>query len=254
MYYTKYLFFEHNKYVYRPEEFIGLMAREHLALASAMKLRVIIAVTKADTLSEAADLTRVLTACCAALRACGTEGAVLRSTGELQGFLDFEASFGKRAPIFVVSNVSGEGLSLLMQYLFSVEIYPKLRIGHGTAADNSISMLETTAESGGAVVLILDQFRVDPRDAAPTAASMQVRLNDGEVDQCQIGGIPQSSLILFGSIQSGTIEVGDEVTYYFACLFILFCFNIYGLHCFIRCCMVPIIMEPSSTSKCTRFM
>lgn len=225
----------------RSGDYIGNVAREHLALASAMKLELFIVLTKTDLVPNEAALKPALLACANVLRACCIEGVVVRTAEELHLLLQSQTTRNeadlihkpmKKSPIFVVSCVTGIGLSLLKKYLFCVR---------GPSSNQHIASLpavenpKSAEQRSGHLILILDQYRIDqpvidgaefrPIGTAqsaecsapasivsPSAALKQLSLKDSRsADEELRESSLNSTLILFGSVQSGTVNVGDMV-------------------------------------------
>lgn len=247
------------------------MTREHLALASAMRLELIVVVTKADLAADDAALQRSVDASCAVLRACGVEGAPVRSETDLGALLASQRPEGARrlAPVFAVSSVSGLGLGLLRQYLSRVPVPATRRVGRALPppGDTDEALAAPSAAGEEALVLILDHFRIDPPEQAsggergpaqadslsPSAALR--RLREGEEGAARAAG-PGSVLILYGSVQAGAVAVGDKVGPHAAavrCCHARHCsyYPLWCVHC--SCSMDPTPAAGSARWRCTPY-
>ena len=197
------------------------MAREHLALASAMKLQLIFVISKSDLVSQDTILNGVVLACENILRSCGRESSVIDTVSKLKSFITEEKNWqcsgqkpSRKVPVFITSNVSGDGLPLLKQYLFLV------KVGAPACADNTNS-----AEKR---ILILDHFRLDPlvgehvegthpqslisAGSLSPSAALERMCSETQFKGPQHDRHAEASMvILFGSIQIGSVCVGDEV-------------------------------------------
>lgn len=244
----------------RSRDIITPMTREHLALASVMKLRLILAVTKVDLIVDDVSFNGAFAAIAEVLHSCGMEGIVVNTTEDLSAFLEeerkaLEASVGtkiytfKRVPVFLVSNVLGTGLGLLKQYLFLMGEYtPNL------LCDQLIKMAEVNRDEEDftgdtePIVLILDHFRFELEVAEENVSApflhQPFSLGDGGLSPCsalknmnvlskdaaenstiahllETQGVAHekrsnkrtAKVILFGSVQAGTISLGDMVMF-----------------------------------------
>ena len=228
----------------RTGDSISNVTREHLALASAMKLRLVVVITKMDLVPNEPDIAHTVESCCSVLCACGLKGSVVRSSEELWSLLqqqeesvDDSRRTGTCAPVFLVSSVTGQGLSLLSQFLFRVKI-PEARdvvLQVNTAITRGCG--HDVEDGEDAVILLLDHFRIDMPGGSQAAVPGYSEEGDDSLsptaalkrlgEQCPASSVrtaaadKRSVLVLFGSVQSGNVCVGDKVLCFFVA-FIIF--------------------------------
>lgn len=200
-----------------------------------MKLRLVIVITKTDLVPTESEISRTVESCCSVLRACGMEGSVVRSGKELWTLFerqDENEDDPRRAltpvPVFLVSSVTGQGVALLSQFLFRVKV-PLVRSG-ATLQVNTTTDEGRKGDTEGredTEILLLDHFRIaargGPQDDAPgCCGEYEGSLSPTAALKCLGDPCPVSSvltgsgnnssvLILFGSVRSGNVCVGDKV-------------------------------------------
>lgn len=171
---------------------IQSMTREYLGVAVALKIPLVIVITKIDLSSSDKTILPILKDVNCLLKAAGRRSILINDE-----LIDLHRDEPLTVPIFQVSCVSGAGLNELKQFLF------RLRSQQRRWDELKLQSLE---------IRVLEQYRVEsPTLDEPTTSSYE--FTPSSKRSRAFASDDSSAVIVLGMIKSGAVTVGDVLLY-----------------------------------------